>query len=267
MKPVNTTAPEFLKLLANDVRWQILAVLAGSDLRVQELAAATNKPINLVSYHLKLLRSQGIVHERRSSADGRDVYYTLDLLRLDELYQRSGAQLHPALGSSREQEQPGARQPLRVLFLCTQNRARSQMAEGILRHLGGESVAVQSAGIRPGVVHPLAIQALQEMGIDIAAGRSKHLDEVSSRGFDRVITVCDQVREQCPAFPGNPACIHWSIEDPIAAADRVEDEDIRRAVFAGTARELATRIHFLLLAEAKVAAAQRFSLRRRADTG
>ena len=86
-----------LKLLANDIRWQILAALAQSDLRVQELVAIVAKPINLVSYHLKLLRGEEIVHERRSSANGRDIYYTLDLARLDELYQASGAQLHPHL--------------------------------------------------------------------------------------------------------------------------------------------------------------------------
>ena len=246
----NIGAPEFLKLLANDIRWQILAALAQSDLRVQELVAMVGKPINLVSYHLKLLRSQEIVHERRSSVNGRDVYYTLDLLRLDELYERSVAQLHPVLWREARAVQQGDRgQPLRVLFLCTQNRARSQMAEGILRHLGEGRVEVCSAGVRPGNVHPLAVQVLREMGIDIAAQRSKHLGEVRELAFDRVITVCDQVREQCPAFPGDPDCVHWSIADPITAVEGVEDEDARRAIFAQTAQELATRIRFFLLAE------------------
>ena len=97
---------------------------------------------------------------------------------------------------------------------------------------------VLSAGVRPGIVHPLAVQALGDLGIDITAQRSKHLDEVRDQSFDRVITVCDQVREQCPAFPGGPHSIHWSIADPIAAAERTEDEDARRTIFAATAREL-----------------------------
>jgi ArsR family transcriptional regulator, arsenate/arsenite/antimonite-responsive transcriptional repressor / arsenate reductase (thioredoxin) len=244
------TAPEFLKLLANDVRWQILGALAHSDLRVQELVAVATRPINLVSYHLKLLRNQDIVHERRSSADGRDVYYALDLARLEKLYGRSGALLHPALGpTSRMAQRRHAEKPLRVLFLCTQNRARSQMAEGLLRHLGEGRVEVESAGVRPGIVSPLAVLALDELGIDISGQRSKHLDGMRDRSFDRVITVCDQVREHCPTFPGNPDCVHWSIADPIAAAESVEGEDTRRAIFAATAQQLATRVRFLLVAE------------------
>lgn len=248
---IQEPAPTFLKLLAHDVRWQILAALARSDLRVQELVAVVDKPINLVSYHLKLLRGSEIVHERRSSADGRDIYYSLDLALLYELYRRSGAQLHPglAVGLAAQQHVDGGG-PLRVLFVCTQNRARSQMAEGILRHLSGGQVMVQSAGIRPGEVHPLAVQTLGELGIDITAQRAKHLDAVANRVFDRVITVCDQAREQCPSFSGSPDCIHWSIADPIAAAEQLADESARREVFARTAQELSARIQFLLLAEA-----------------
>jgi ArsR family transcriptional regulator, arsenate/arsenite/antimonite-responsive transcriptional repressor / arsenate reductase (thioredoxin) len=244
-------APDLLKLLANDVRWQILSVLAHGDLRVQEVAVAVGKPINLVSYHLKLLRDQGLVHERRSSADGRDIYHTLDVGRLGELYRHIGAQLHPALGLEGKAPLPNTEgQPLRVLFLCTQNRARSQMAEGLLRALSRGRIEVQSAGVRPGIVHPLAVQALGEMGIDISQQRSKHLDELQGQAFDQVITVCDQVREQCPVFPGEPDLIHWSIEDPIAAVDGVEDAKARRTTFARTAQALAARIHNLLLVEA-----------------
>ncbi len=239
-------APDLLKLLANDVRWQILSMLAHGDLRVQEIAAATGKPINLVSYHLKLLRDQGLVHERRSSADGRDIYYTLDVGRLSDLYRRSGAQLHPALGPEGRPLLPGAEGERRVLFLCTQNRARSQMAEGLLRALSGGHIEVQSAGVRPGIVHPLAVQALGDMGIDISQQRSKHVDELQGQAFDQVITVCDQVREQCPVFAGEPDLTHWSIEDPIAAVDGVEDADARRTIFAKTAQALAARIGFLL---------------------
>jgi protein-tyrosine-phosphatase/DNA-binding transcriptional ArsR family regulator len=245
-----TSAPEFLKLLANDVRWQILSALTHGDLRVHEIVGAVAKPINLVSYHLKQLRKQGLVHERRSSADGRDIYYALDLLHLQELYRSSGALLHPALAAiAPPTVQTGRSQPLRVLFLCTQNRARSQMAEGLLRHFGEGQVAVQSAGLRPGSIHPLAVEVLGDMGIDIAQQRSKHLDELQGQAFDWVITVCDQVREQCPAFGDVANCIHWSIADPIAAAAALDTEDARRRLVAQTAQELATRIQFFLLAE------------------
>jgi protein-tyrosine-phosphatase/DNA-binding transcriptional ArsR family regulator len=246
---IQAAAPEFLKLLANDIRWQILRALRHSDLRVQELADVVGKPINLVSYHLRLLRVEEVVHERRSSADGRDVYYTLNLPRLQELYRQGGAALHPALGaaSGAAAGADGVR-VRRVLFVCTQNRARSQMAEAILRHLSGGAVEVQSAGVKPGIVHPLAVEALSEMGIDITAQRSKHLDEVQDQVFDEVITVCDQVREQCPTFPPGTTCTHWSIEDPIAMAEEAAGEDTRRQIFAGTAQELATRIRYFLVA-------------------
>jgi protein-tyrosine-phosphatase/DNA-binding transcriptional ArsR family regulator len=243
-------APELYKMLAHDVRWQILSALAHSDLRVQEIVGAVDKPINLVSYHLKLLRRLDLVHERRSSADGRDIYYSLDLLRLDELYRRGGAQLHPSLAPGQAvQEGATGRQPMRVLFLCTQNRARSQMAEGILRQMSAGRIAVQSAGVRPGTLHPLAVHALRDLGIDISMHRSKHLDELRGQAFDHVITVCDHVREQCPVFPGEPDLVHWSIADPIAAAELAGSDGERLALFARTAQELATRIRFLLPAE------------------
>lgn len=251
-----STAPEFLKLLAHDVRWQLLQALAHGDLRVLELAAVVTRPINHVSYHLKLLRDRELVHERRSSADGRDVYYTLDLARLGDLYRRNGIELHPGLLAGQgPQGQAIAHQPLRVLFVCTHNRARSQMAEGILRYASHGQMDVHSAGIRPGEIHPLAVQVLRDAGIDISTQQSKHLDEVCAYSFDRVITVCDQAREQCPSFPGNPPSVHWSIADPIAAAERMADEETRRKFFAQTAQELATRIHFFLLAESHHSAA------------
>ncbi len=243
---VLTTSLDFLKLLAHDLRWQMLGELVQSDYRVQELAKRVNRPMNLISYHLKQLRNHGLITERRSSADGRDVYYSVDLPRLNTLYHESGSQLHPALGSpiTPPQELPVANmQPrLRVLFLCTHNSARSQMAEGLLRHLGGPGVEVFSAGNQPSVVHPHAIRAMAEIGIDIRMQRSKHLDELRGQSFDMIITVCDRVREQCPIFPGDPECIHWSITDPITSAGT---DDYPQ--FVTIAQELRTRITYLLL--------------------
>ncbi len=244
----NTASPVFLKLLAHDVRWQILTGLAHSDLRVQELVKLVDRPVNLVSYHLKQLRSQAVVREQRSSADGRDIYYSLDIERLGAMYRLAGLQLHPALGGETEATTAAASsQPVRVLFLCTHNRARSQMAEGLLRHLGSERVEACSAGSMPGELHPLAVRVLTEMGIDISGQRSKHIDEYQGRQFDHIITVCDQVREQCPVFPGEPDYIHWSTTDPIAAAEFSTDEGKHYAVFTKTANALAERVKHLLL--------------------
>lgn len=115
---------------------------------------------------------------------------------------------------------------IRVLILCTGNSARSQMAEGLLRHDGGDAFAVASAGLEPSFVRPEAIEVMREAGIDITSYRSKSLDEFMDKSFDYVITVCDNANQQCPTFPGRSERIHWSIEDPAAVrgneADRLE---------------------------------------------
>ena len=102
----------------------------------------------------------------------------------------------------------------RVLILCTGNSARSQMAEGILRHDGGGQFKVESAGVNPGRVRPEAIEAMREIGIDISSHRSKSADEFVGRDFDYIITVCDNAKETCPVFPGRAERIHQSFEDP-----------------------------------------------------
>lgn len=110
-----------------------------------------------------------------------------------------------------------------VLILCTGNSARSQMAEGILRHIGGEKFEVKSAGVAPTSVRPEAVEAVRELGIDISRHRSKSVDEFFDRQFDYIITVCDNAKESCPVFSGNAERIHWSFEDP-AAVDGDHDE-------------------------------------------
>ena len=104
----------------------------------------------------------------------------------------------------------------RVLILCTGNSARSQMAEGLLRKDAGDRFEAFSAGIEPSHVRPLAIQAMREVGIDISAQRSKSVDEFSGEEFDYVITVCDNARETCPIWPGQPIVAHWGVDDPAA---------------------------------------------------
>ncbi len=102
----------------------------------------------------------------------------------------------------------------KVLFLCSGNSARSQMAEGLLRHLVGDQIDVFSADTKPSTVNPLAVRVMQERGLDISPHRSKHLDEFRSQPFDYVITVCDNAAESCPVFPGPAQRIHWSFPDP-----------------------------------------------------
>lgn len=121
--------------------------------------------------------------------------------------------------------------PIRVLVLCTGNSARSQMAEGLLRHNGGGRFEVHSAGVKPSAVRREAIQVMAEIGIDISAQRSKSVAEFAGKQFDYVITVCDNARDSCPIFPGSAVKIHWGLEDPAvpAASDHAQSEAFRRA--------------------------------------
>jgi len=239
--------PPVLVLLAHEVRWQLLRALALSDYRVQELVSVVQRPLNLVSYHLKQLRAQHLVTERRSSADGRDVYYHLDLERLHTLYMASGEALHPGLAGREPGTEPSeavpAGPPARVLFLCTHNSARSQMAEGLARALGRGRIEAFSAGTEPGSVHPDAVRVLAERQIDIRHQTSKHMDQFCGQSFDYIITVCDRVRESCPVFPDDPERIHWSFPDPSA----IDDPQERYKQFEAIARELVTRLHYLLI--------------------
>lgn len=114
----------------------------------------------------------------------------------------------------------------RVLFLCTGNSARSQMAEGFLRHLAGDRFEVFSAGVNPTQVNPLAIKVMAKVGIDISKHRSKSATEFLGQNFDYVITVCDNVKQTCPVFPGKYQKIHWDLEDP-AQAQGTEEEKLK----------------------------------------
>ncbi len=115
-----------------------------------------------------------------------------------------------------------------VLILCTGNSARSQMAEGLLRHMAGNRFEVASAGIKPSIVRPEAIQAMNEIGISLEGHRSKSVDEFVGKPVDYVITVCDDAKESCPVFPGTSR-MHWPFQDPPAPHEGTEEE--RLAVF------------------------------------
>ncbi len=128
----------------------------------------------------------------------------------------------------------------KVLFLCTGNSCRSQMAEGLLRHVAGDRFEVVSAGTEPSTVNPLAIAVMREIGIDISGHRSKSAGEFLREHFAYVITVCDSASERCPVFPFAAKRLHWSLDDPAAAQGSQQD---RLPVFRRVRDEIAERVH------------------------
>jgi arsenate reductase (thioredoxin) len=127
----------------------------------------------------------------------------------------------------------------KVLFLCTGNSCRSQMAEGWLRHFAGERAQVFSAGTKPAGLNPIAVSVMREVGVDISRHHSKHVDEFAKQDFLFVITVCDAAHEACPVFPGALYQLHWSFEDP-AAATGTDEEQL--AIFRRVRDEIRERI-------------------------
>jgi ArsR family transcriptional regulator, arsenate/arsenite/antimonite-responsive transcriptional repressor / arsenate reductase (thioredoxin) len=238
---------ELLRLAGDPVRWQLLRELAGSDRRVQELMALVGRPQNVVSYHLGQLRSAGLVSARRSSADGRDAYYRVDLPRLGRLLAETGPAIHPGLqltaGTAGAPAGPPDVAVARLLFLCTGNSARSQMAEALAVARSDGRVEAASAGSHPKPLHANTVRVMRERGIDLGSRRSKHLSLFAVQQFDHVITLCDKVREVCPEFPGHPGYIHWSIPDPAASGN---DDEATLLVFRETAAEVETRVIYLL---------------------
>jgi protein-tyrosine-phosphatase len=215
---------------------------------VRELVALADQPQNLVSYHLGQLRAAGLVGARRSSFDGRDTYYHLDLARCAQSLAWAGAALHPGLRLDPAPPAPAAvrgRNLCTVLFLCTGNSARSQAAEALARARSGGRVKAFSAGSDPRPLHPDAVAVMAERGIDLAGQQPKHLSVFARRRFNYVITLCDRVREVCPEFPGHPGYLHWSVPDPATAGG--SDDDTYPA-FEQMAAELEARIGFWLAA-------------------
>jgi protein-tyrosine-phosphatase len=258
-----------MRLLADPVRWRLMRELASGDKRVRELAAAAAQPQNLVSYHLRQLRSGGLVTARRSSFDGRDTYYRLDLAGCARSLAGAAFALHPGLaplavapgpaGMTGQADAPGqadlprsalpahpahpAHPAPRVLFVCSGNSSRSPMAEALLRYRAGRRVAAASAGIRPKPVHPHAVAVMRDrFGVDIAGHRPVPVEAAAREPYDYVISLCDKAREACPEFPGRPGLIHWSLPDPAAGEGGLAGYP----AFERTAAELDARIGFLL---------------------
>jgi protein-tyrosine-phosphatase/DNA-binding transcriptional ArsR family regulator len=236
-----------LRLAGHPLRWRLLSELARSDRRVGELCELAGQRQSLVSYHLRRLRDGGLVTARRSLADGRDSYYVLDLVGCGEQLASAGASLHPGLAPGKRSGagcvRGRAHGRARVLFLCTGNSARSQIAEALCEQLSGGTVEAVSAGSHPKPLDPNAVRVMRGRGIDLAGRRSKHLSEFSGERFDYVVTLCDRVREVCPEFPGAPELIHWSVPDPGGEPGR---GDATLPAFERTAAEVRTRIGFLI---------------------
>jgi protein-tyrosine-phosphatase len=234
---------DLLQLAGHPLRWHLLSELARSDRTVHELTELVGEAQNLVSYHLRKLREAGLVTSRRSSADGRDAYYSTDLTRFGDLLSSTAAALHPGLRFTVDRTSDVAPDRVRVLFLCTGNSARSQIAEALIRERSGGAVDACSAGSHPKPLHPNAIRVLRDvLEVDPEAHVPKRVDDLAGERFDWVITLCDKVREVCPELHGDPQTIHWSIADPSA----LTDDDAGWTAFQDLTAELETRIGFLL---------------------
>ncbi|MEM8531879.1 MAG: ArsR family transcriptional regulator [Chloroflexota bacterium] len=235
--PSDTTSLESLKLLTDEVRWQLLHALRYSDRQVRELVEWLKLPQNLVSYHLGILRQAGLVHTHRSEADARVQYYSLDLPSLQHYYEQIGTSLHLLAVS----DKVATIDSLSVVFICSANSARSQMAEGLLRQLSGGVIKVRSAGIKPSTIHPTAIQVMTEIGIDIEYQQAKSIIDLQDYQPDVVITVCDKAREICEPCFDAPLQLHWSIPNPT-----YEIADTQYFAFQQTRDMLVERIQGLL---------------------
>lgn len=234
-----------LRVVTEPNRWRLLAELARSDRQVSELMALLDAPQSLVSYHLRELQTAGLVTAKRSAADGRDTFYRVGTERWLALLNEAAGALHPGVmlvPAPPPPPRPVRGRPPRVLFLCTGNSARSQMAEALLRHRTHGVVDARSAGSHPKAVHPTAVAVMAEWGIDLSGHEAKPFSRFRRMRFDHVITLCDKVREICPEFPGQPATAHWSVADPALEGDGPTGY----AAFQRTADELDGRITYLI---------------------
>jgi protein-tyrosine-phosphatase/DNA-binding transcriptional ArsR family regulator len=241
--------PWFIRLVGHPVRWRLLTELAGSDLRVRELVDRVGEPQNLLSYHLRVLRTGGLVSATRSSFDARDSYYRLDLDRCAEGLAGTAAALHPALGVTPSPPLPmPARDDARpsVLFVCSGNSARSPLAEAMVRRRAGDLVRVSSAGTRPkDRIHPHVARVLREQyGIELGGQVPRPLDLTSGGGFDHVVTLCDRAREQVSGSVSQRDLVHWSVPDPAGGPDASRRDSYRR--FATVAADIDSRVRYLL---------------------
>ncbi|WP_298202582.1 metalloregulator ArsR/SmtB family transcription factor [Desulfosporosinus sp.] len=216
---------EILRVLGEPHRLAIFTLLSTGPLQVKDLCTATSLSLPLVSQHLRVLRRIGLVQARRELGDARGVWYSIEPQPMTELKSTMSWLFDVASTVDRRPRAdqfgiPAAncQDSFRVLFLCTANSARSQMAEALLEQVGGGLFEARSAGTQPRELHPLTVKALAEIGIDASEQTAKHYDVIASEPFRYVITVCDLANEECPELPGDYRRVHWSIADPLTAS-------------------------------------------------
>lgn len=233
----NASPVSLFKLLADETRWRVVQELRLSDRSVRDLVHLVQAPQSLVSYHLQALRDASLVTAHKSDSDGRTVYYGLNVGSVMQVQQRFAETLRlPVSGV------PVASHAT-ILFLCSHNSARSQMAEGWLRAIGPTTLKVRSAGIMTNGVHPLAVEVMAERGIDIGHQFAKGLTSFDGIKPDVLVTVCDLAKEACDSDLPVGQTIHWSIPDPSSATGSVDDQ---RAVFRAVRDDIEQRVTGLL---------------------
>ncbi len=235
--PLPPDVLQLLKALADDTRWRIVQTLRSSDQQVSELVEQLQISQNLVSYHLGVLRQVGLVQIHRSDIDGRVLFYSLDCHALRQSIEQLAMGLHL-------QPPPPEHLPsIPIVFLCTGNSVRSQMAEAWLRHLSHGIVPVTSAGVNPRGIHPLTYTVMQEVGLDLSTQSSKGVATLAHDSFAIAISVCDYAREECPPFIHAQLHLHWSVPQPERL---IEAGTSAIEVFRGLRNDLHERVQGLL---------------------
>ncbi len=249
-------AAQAMKALGEVNRLRIYALLSMGPMSVGDLVVTLGLSQALVSHHLMVLKTAGLIADHRASRDARSVIYSVNKAKLQDLYSELSLLIDPIKAIDVRDNPPDTIRrdnmhgPLRVLFLCTGNSARSQMAEAFLRRQGEGLFEAYSAGTHPRGLHPLTVAVMQEAGIDMSGYTSKGLEQFLDQTFDYIITVCDRAHEECPVFPGPYERIHWTFQDPVAFEG---PEDRQLAVFRRVQIEIQTRIALFINAHRREA--------------
>ena len=259
-----TGTVEIFKALAEESRLRILTLLLQGEMCVCEIEASLSMTQSNASRHLTVLKNAGIVSSTKRAQwthykidenferNNRGLLnYVSEKVALLPGYKADIEQMHKCKSSDlcnqqglTRYEKGGIHMNRKVLFLCTSNSARSQMAEALLNHIGAGTFDAFSAGSDPAAeIHPMAVKVLEAAGFSMVGKKPKPLQEYIHEDFDFIITLCDRMKESCPSFPGQPIFAHWGMPDP---ADFVGNTTEKEGAFEKTFLELSHRIHLLI---------------------